>query len=143
MRRYRFRLASVLRVRRSEQDLAQAALLAAHAVVRTEQQALTRRDEAYAAAVSAQAPSRAADFVYEQAHRAALGTAVLAQRSRLAEAEQSLQAARSAFSAAASRVGALERLDERQRAEHHAHALREDDLIVDDLVVSRVARSDR
>ena len=143
MRRYRFRLAPVLRVRRTEQDLAQAALLAAHALVRTEQEALARREDAYAAAVNAQAPRRAADFVYEQAHRAALGTTVLAQRSRLAEAEQALEAARRAHTAAASRVGALERLDERQRAEHHAHALREDDLIVDDLVVSRVARSDR
>ena len=44
---------------------------------------------------------------------------------------------------AATRVGALERLDERQRAEHAARALREDELIVDDLVVSRHAGSDR
>lgn len=143
MRRYRFRLASVLRVRRSEQDVAQAGLLAATAAVRSEQEALARRDAAYAAALTAHAPRRAADFVYEQAHRAALGTAVLAQRTRLAETEQALEAARRTWTVAATRVGALERLDERQRADHHAQALREDDLIVDDLVVSRVARSDR
>ena len=62
---------------------------------------------------------------------------------KLLEAQHEVEAARAVWTAAAARVGALERLDERQRAEHTARALREDELIVDDLVVSRHAGSDR
>ncbi len=142
MRRYVFRLASVLRVRRSEQDVALAAVLRAQAAAAEQSALLAERDLAYARALVPQGSRSRADFVHEQAHRAALAQAVLDQRQRLQEAEDVIEAARAVWSAAAARVGALERLDERQRAEHHAHALREDDMAVDDLVVSRV-RSDR
>ena len=143
MKRYTFRLESVLRVRRDEQDVAQAGVRAAHVRARAEAEALADRDRAYAERLSPQGPSGAAEFLYEQAHRAALGQAVLEQRRRLLEASHEVEAARAVWTAAAARVGALERLDERQRAEHSARALREDELIVDDLVVSRFAGSDR
>ena len=143
MKRYTFRLAPVLRVRRNEQDVARAGVLAAVLRADAEAAALADRDRAYAAGTSAHVCRTAADFVFEQAHRAALGAAVLEQRRRLRDAEQEVEAARAVWTAAAARVGALERLDERSRAEHSAHTLREDELIVDDLVVSRYAGSDR
>ena len=143
MKRYAFRLAPVLRVRRNEQDVARAGVLAAVLRADAEAAALADRDRAYAERLSAQGPTGAAEFLYEQAHRAALGHAVLEQRRHLQDAQQEVTAARAAWTAAAARVGALERLDERQRAEHTASALREDELIVDDLVVSRHAGSDR
>lgn len=144
MRRYRFRLDPVLRVRRDQQDLAQAAVLLAQADARHEAVRLTERDQAYARAntlASAQGPRSAADFLYEQQHRQALATAVLDQRGRVEQAEGVVVQARVALTAAATKVGALERLDERQRAEHAVRALREEELIIDDLVVSRFSRA--
>jgi flagellar FliJ protein len=137
MRRYRFRLEQVLRVRRQEQDAARAAVLAATARTSAEDEALAERDLAYAAGTTAHGSRSAADFVHVQEHRAALGRAVLEQRRRLQEAEVLLAQARTGWTAAAARVGALERLDERQRAEHAARALKEEEMVVDDLVVSR------
>ena len=137
MRRYRFRLEPVLRVRRQEQDLARGAVLAATALAGAESDALAERDLAYAAGANAQGPRAAVDFVFVQEHRAALGRAVLEQRRRLQAAEVRLAHARTGWTAAAARVGALERLDERHRAEHTARALREEEMVVDDLVVSR------
>ena len=137
MRRYRFRLEPVLRVRRQEQDTARAAVLVARALTGAEAEALAERDRAYAAGANAQGPRSAADFVHVQSHRAALGRAVLEQRRRLSEAEVRLASARTGWTAAAARVGALERLDERQRAEHTARAQKEEEMVVDDLVVSR------
>ena len=143
MKRYAFRLQRVLEVRRNEQEVARAGVLAASVRAGAEAGALADRDRAYAERLSAQGPTGAAEFLYEQAHRAALGQAVLEQRHRLLDAQHEVEAARAVATAAAARVGALERLDERQRAEHTARALREDELIVDDLVVSRHAGSDR
>ena len=137
MRRYRFRLEPVLRVRRQEQDVARGAVLAAQALAGAEAQALAERDRAYAEGTPAQQTRSAADFVFVQQHRAALGRAVLDQRQRLAQAQEGLAQARAGWTAAAARVGALERLDERQRAEHTARAVKEEELVVDDLVVSR------
>jgi flagellar export protein FliJ len=137
VRRYRFRLEPVLRVRRQEQDAARGAVLAATALTAAEAEALAERDQAYAAGTAAHDPRAAADFVFVQQHRAALGRAVLDQRRRLQDAELRLAQARAGWTAAAARVGALERLDERQRAEHTARALKEEEMVVDDLVVSR------
>ena len=143
MRRYRFRLEPVLGVRRSEQDLARGGVMAAQTAVNAQEKALAGCLDAYSAALTAQGPRCAADFLVETAHRTALADAVLQQRRRLSEAQVAVDQARVVLTAAAARVGALERLDERQRAEHTAHALREEDLIVDDLVVARFGRADR
>ena len=139
MRRYRFRLEPVLRVRRNEQDVARGGVQAATIRLQAERDALAAREQSYADALALQGSARTADFLFEQAHRAALGAAVLDQRRRLAQAGRVLDEARDCLAAAATRVGALERLDERQRAEHAVSALREEDLIIDDLVVARSA----
>jgi flagellar FliJ protein len=137
VRRYRFRLEPVLRVRRQEEDAARAAVRAATARAGTEMESLAERDRAYAAGTAAHDTRSAADFVFVQQHRVALGRAVLEQRHRLHEAQLRLEQARTDWTAAAARVGALERLDERSRAEHTARARKEEEMVVDDLVVSR------
>ncbi len=137
MRRYRFRLEPVLRVRRQQEDAARAEVMAATVRAGAEAEALAERDQAYAAGTTAQQVRSAADFVYVQEHRAALGRAVLEQRRRLQDAERQVEQARAGWTAAATRVGALEGLDERARAEHAARTQKEEELVVDDLVVSR------
>ena len=143
MKRYRFRLDSVLRLRRSEEEAARGALLAARAAVVEQERLVAQRTAAYEQVTSAQGIRRYADFLCEQAHRSAMGAALIAQRTSLREAQELADHAHVAWSAAASKVGALERLDERQRAQHDALARKHEELAVDELVVSRYARSPR
>jgi flagellar FliJ protein len=143
VKRYRFRLEPVLRVRRTEEESARAQLLAAQAAVATQQELLAARSDAYAAALAPSGTQPCADFLAAQAHRSALGAAVLEQRRRVDEAGQDAEHARASWSAAAARVGALERLDERARAEHLARTLKEDEQITDELVVARHGRTQR
>jgi flagellar export protein FliJ len=143
VKRYRFRLEPVLHVRRTERDLAVAGVLAAQAAARAEQRALEERDLAYAAALGSPGSRPASQFLVEQGRRTVLARAVLDGRRRVDVAEQAVEAARGRLQVAATEVSALERLDERQRAEHTAAGLREEDLVVDDLVVARAGRDDR
>ena len=140
MKRYRFRLEPVLNVRRSEQDAARGALLAAAARVTAQEAELLARRQAYAARGQRPVPTWAPEFRLEQSHRRALVQAVLDQQAQLTAAQEQQAAARQAWTEAAARVGALERLDERQRDAHRLAELKEDDLITDELVVSRHGR---
>lgn len=143
MKRYRFRLTPVLRVRRSEQDAARGALLAATALVQSCEQQLATRVQAYEARVQRRLAATVPEFRLEQTRRRALGQAVLDQRADLEHARRQQDAARAAWAAAAARVSALERLDQRQRAEHRVAELKEDDLLTDELVVARHGRGQR
>lgn len=140
MRRYRFRLDPVLKVRRSQQDAARGALLAATAHVDGQERELQSRREAYEHRAQRRLAATAPEFRLEQAHRQALGQAVLDQQSRLEQARELQDVARQAWAEAAARVGALERLDERQREAHGLAELKEEDLVTDELVVARHGR---
>ena len=143
MKRYTFRLDSVLKVRRIEEEAARAQLAAARAAVARQEQLLVERETAYEIALKSSGTRRTVDFLFEQSSRSAHAAAVLEQRRRVREAYDDAARARGVWSGAAARVGALERLDERHRDEHRAAALKEDELTTDELVVSRYARSDR
>ena len=144
MKRYRFRLEPVLRVRRTQEETARGQLLAAQAAVATQEQLLEARRVAYTASLTApDGPQDRNAFLAAQAHRKALASAVLEQGRRLVEAGEDAAQAHRAWSACAVRVGALERLDERARREHAAATLKEDDLATDDLVVARHGRNER
>ena len=140
MKRYRFRLDPVLTVRRSEQDAARGALLAATATVAARERELEARTAEYAYRVQRPLAATVPEFRLEQTRRQALGQAVLDARIQLLVAREEQAAARAAWTAAAGRVGALERLDERQRLEHRVAELKEDDLLTDELVVARHGR---
>ena len=141
MKRYRFRLEPVLRVRRTQEELARAQLLAAQAAVVAQEQLLAARSDAYAASLTPAGTQPCADFLAAQSHRSALGAAVIEQRRRVVEAGEDAEHARRSWSAAAVRVGALERLDERARSEHAAASLKEEELLADEMIVSRHGRS--
>ena len=143
MKRYRFRLEPVLRVRRTEEEAARGQLVAANAAVARQEQLLVERERAYEITLKSSGILPTADFLFEQSSRSAHAAAVLEQRQRVREAPDDAARARGVWSGAAARDGALERLDERQRDEHRAAARKEDELTTDELVVSRYARSDR
>lgn len=143
MKRYRFRLEPVLRVRRHAEEAARGALLAASAAVSAQERAAQERAAEYAAATAGGIAGSADRIRLEHARRSALAAAVLEQRRLLADARAGLESARQAWTAAAAAVSALERLDERQRGDHAAAALKEDDQLTDELVVSRHGRAER
>jgi len=137
--RYVFRLATVLRVRRAEEQRARAALMVANASLVG---AIEDRDEAdarYRAQLTT--VSDAASLVRERCD-AELAAATLerAQR-RVSRAASEAALARVEWSGAARRVAMLERLDERRRAEHLESERRREAVAVDDLVAGRRAHA--
>jgi len=140
MKRYKFRLEQVLRVRRMEEEQARASLLAANAELNRAGERLRDRTERYHTMVAPIGPSQLTEFLaWRQRHQAA-ATAVIDAGTAVQSATSQAAERRDGWSAAASRVTALERLDERRRAEHAAEAEREFDQEIDDLVTSRHGR---
>lgn len=137
MRRYRFRLESVLRLRRAEEGQARDALAAANAELRA---ALGARD---AEARRYAGLPRPLGTMTPEVLRSEHATTTLAAAT-LAGAQQAVSAAAArtaeaqlAWSAAAQRVSVLERLDERRRLEHAEDLRHEEITELDDLVTSR------
>jgi flagellar export protein FliJ len=143
VKRYRFRLEQVLRVRRMQEEAARGHLLAATAEVAEQQEQLAARTDAYEKLLMPSDVLPCADFLLEQSRRAGFAAALLEQRHRVRSAQEQVDRARTAWSETAARVGALERLDARQRSEHQAESQKEDELTTDELVVARHGRSDR
>lgn len=134
--RYRFRLETVLRVRRSEESAARDALHHSNAAlvraIEARDRALTRYREAESAVASDLEALLCERVSAELAARAV----ALAQRtvSRVAS-EAAL--AHVDWQRAARRVAALERLDERRRHEHVAQEGRREIARIDDIVAAR------
>ncbi len=141
MKRYKFRLEQVLRVRRMEEEQARASLLAANAQLHTAGQRLRDRTERYHTMVAPIGPSQLTEFLAWRQRREAAATALLAAGQAVDSATVQVAERRDGWSAAAAKVTALERLDERRRAEHAAEAAREFDQEIDDLVTSRHGRA--
>lgn len=139
MKRYRFRLAAVLRLRRAEQEEARRALAEANLALKA---LLLRRDEEAGRCAEVASRQDAVDLasLLAERHEGELAAArlALAER-RVAEAAARAATAQVAWHTAHRRVVALERLEERRRAEHDAEALREEIALVEDLVTARYA----
>lgn len=137
MKRYLFRLAAVLRLRRVEEERARHDLAETNARLRA---LLVERDR-LAEHARALAGRQAADHVDGLAAErldAELATSRLAgAERRVAEAASAAAFAQVAWTTAHRRVVALERLEERRRAEHAAEALREEIAFLDDLSTTR------
>jgi flagellar FliJ protein len=136
VKRYSFPLAQVLRVRRLEEDQAAARLAGA----RSEATAAAEHADRRRAALAALAPPVAAPatrFLAWSDQVGLTGDALTAAGRRRDALFVELDARRSEWSAAAMRVSALERLDDRRRETHHRQVLRVEAGQVDDLVVSR------
>ena len=140
MKRFRFRLDQVLHVRRVQEDRARFDLLSAN---RDAQLAALRVDDRLADYAGRQMPS--GPRPYAEFERAVFllesgAAAVGAARAQHRDALTVVDARREDWTAARRRVAALERLEERRRAEHAIEVQRAEDQLVDDLVVARHAR---
>ena len=138
MKRYRFRLDQVSRVRRIQEESARADMLMARqrlieagadlsmASERLDQRSISQSQNAHL-------------FRAERHHDERLTLAVTAARA--AEANARLLVGRRAeeWTAAAREVSAIDRLEARARAAHDAELERENQKVLDDLVTSRMA----
>lgn len=137
MKRYRFRLAAVLRLRRAEQEQARIALAAANAELRS--LLLARDQEARRYGQLARRPGAvdAAGLAAERSDAELAAASLRACEDRAAEAATRAAIAQVAWLEAHRRVLALERLEQRRREEHEADVRREEVALVDDLVNAR------
>ncbi|HEX4776256.1 MAG TPA: flagellar export protein FliJ [Acidimicrobiia bacterium] len=137
MKRYRFRLDSVLRVRRIQEERARAELLSANQAVAAAQTHLQQRiahlEELPKSAKVASTPA----FLANQARLASIASSISMARAAREVAAHAADEKRVAWQVTAQRVEGLERLDERDRDEHALETQRAADQEVDDLVVSR------
>lgn len=139
MKRYQFRLASVLRLRRAEQE--QARVVLAEANTRLKALLLARdREAAHFGELARRSDAADANALLAERHDAEVARQRLALADRqVAEAAGAAAIAQVAWLGAHQRVLALERLEERRRAEHAAEVLREEIALLDDLSTARFA----
>jgi flagellar FliJ protein len=143
MKKYRFRLDAVLRVRRIEEGRAAADLAAANRAVHEAEAELDRRLEHYSALESAGDAISSTSFLADRAHRShAADGVVLAGAAKIA-AELEAEKMRDIWSAAAMRVRALERLDERRREEHDLDVRRDEVVTLDEAFAARLVGARR
>jgi flagellar export protein FliJ len=141
VKRYRFRLEQVMRVRRIQEDQARSLVVEARTRAADAAAVTLRRIEAYESHSSAGATVDAAGFLASRALHEAKAQAVLNAQVEEMEAREVVAQRLDGWSEAARRVSALERLDERRREEYDIELRRDEDAQVDDLVVSRQARA--
>jgi flagellar protein FliJ len=140
VKRYRFRLEQVLRIRRLQEELARGELLGANREVARAGEMLAQRSDRYGTIQSTAHTLPAADFMMARERHEAAAAAVIHAAELRAAAERTADERRSEWSEAATRVRVLERLDERRRTEHAAESARADEMEVDDLVTGRFGR---
>ena len=140
MKKYKFRLETVLKVRTTQEELARAALAHANLRVTNAEAALASKASRYstmamAGGMRGTSAFLSERFLHEQAARAVKLAEAQRDEAKLEAAEK-----RRSWSEAAQEVSVLERLDERRRAEHEAESARQADIEIDDIVVGRYAR---
>lgn len=137
MKRYRFRLESVLRARRAQEDVARQSLVQANRQVRSAQEDLHAQQQRYGAMQQPGGLLTAAEAVGDHVRRQLMAQVVGEASQRFEDLVVAAAVHQAAWREAAQRVATLERLDERRRAEHALQADRADLTEVDDLVTSR------
>jgi flagellar export protein FliJ len=143
VKRFRFRLEQVLHVRRVQEDRARAELLGANRDAHLAAARVEQRLADYATRRMPAGPQSYADFDRAAFLLDAGAAAVDVARAARRAAEEVVAVRRSEYTDAHRRVEALERLEQRRRAEHALEAQRAEDRLVDDLVVARHARGAR
>jgi flagellar export protein FliJ len=142
MRRYRFRLAPVLRVREIQEDLALGAFTAARSDRQRAEELLAHAAAALGdgaeAGVRTAADVRAVRFEAERRAGDVVRAADQLRSASLAEEHR-----RNELADAMARVSGLERLRERGRAEHRAELQRDEDLDSDERSMQRRDRAAR
>ncbi|MDQ1394812.1 MAG: hypothetical protein QOG64_71, partial [Acidimicrobiaceae bacterium] len=83
-----------------------------------------------------------ATFIGARFRQETAAAAVVAARAARVAALSDAESYRQVWSAKATQVSVLERLDDRRRTEHQAEAARQEEIEVDDIVVGRFGRGD-
>lgn len=141
MKRYRFRLEPVLRVRRIEQDTVQGRLAVAYRDLADAEAALLDAVDRYRSAPQPVGAQSVATWLAGRTRAELTAATVMDVGSRREHAALQVEEERSVLHDARRRVVALERLDERRRSEHHLEARRDEDAEVDELVTNRFGRT--
>jgi flagellar protein FliJ len=140
MKKFRFRLDQVLHVRRVQEDRARAELLTANRDAHLASVRVDERLHDYAGRGLPLGPQSFAAFERAVFLLDAGAAGVEVARATHRDAQSVVEERRIDWTAARRKVAALERLEERRRAEHAVEVQRAEDTLVDDLVVARFAR---
>jgi len=140
MKRYRFRLEAVLRVRRIEEESAAADLAAASKALQLAEAEIDRRLDHYRAIATPDGPVPHEQFLAQRARCDHAAAAVVLAGAARSSAEAEVHRARDRWAAATMRVRALERLDERRRGEHDAEVRRDEIVTLDEVFAARLVR---
>ena len=140
MKKYRFRLEAVLRVRRIEEERARGELLLANRALAEADAELERRLDHYREVAQPSGSLAHAEYVKVRSLQDAAAAGVVAAGAARLMAEAEAQRKRDLWAAAATKVRALERLDEHRRTEHAAGVLHEEILVLDEVAASRLVR---
>jgi flagellar protein FliJ len=143
MKKFRFRLETVLRVRRIQEDQARARLLNANAVARKAEAVVGERVARYDALDRPNGVQIEPEFERTLGALDYAASAIDLAREQHIESLAVVAEKRSEWSDASMRVAALERLEARQYTLYATEARRDEDRLTDDLVVNRYAREDR
>jgi flagellar FliJ protein len=141
MKRYSFPLAQVLQVRRLEEDRAAGQLASAQVQAAAAEEQVTRRRAALAGMAAPAGVGTAETFLAWHQGVALAGDALTVAGVARQVARAEVDARRAEWSAAAMRVSALERLDQRRFEAHRKEARRTEAVQVDDMVTARRGRS--
>ena len=142
MKRYRFRLENVLRVRRLQEEQAADRLRMAQRDADIASATIASRLAAYQSERQAtEAPVSLPELLTHQALLELRAQAVEAARVRERVIKAVAAERRAEWALAAQRAAALERLDERRREEHRIAFERAEAVEVDDIVSGRAARA--
>lgn len=142
MKRYRFRLEQVARVRHIQEEQARAELLASRVRLADAGADLSRRLERLDGRTPTRGRNTLNGFRAERTEGELLARAVTAARLAEANARLLVDQRVDEWTAAARETSTLERLDARARADHDAEVAREEQAQLDDLVTSRRAAAD-
>lgn len=142
MKRNRFRLDTVMRVRRIQEDVEVGRLTKARLDVAAAHRRVEERTERYRSEVSSMGTlHNAASFLAERDRFDRLGDHVVAAHHEVVETSDVERERLVDWSVAAQRVSALDRLLERHQASHHADLLAEEVLDADERTMQRRIRA--
>jgi flagellar export protein FliJ len=137
LKKFKFRLESVQKVRRLQEEQARVRLMEANLEARQSAALVESRLHAYLASPRPSAPMNYEAFEQERFKLEALATAVEAARIAHREALDVVDGRRVEWLEAKQRLSALDRLEERRKEEHAIDLRRAEDRLIDDLVVAR------
>jgi flagellar export protein FliJ len=137
VKKYSFSLAKVLRVRRIEADQAAARLAAAQMLAGAAAAREAESRHALASRCARHGLQPSGSFLAWAETTMLAGEALSQARAGLRQAEDDAAARRAEWSSAATRVSALEHLDERGQAAHTVERRRDEAKTTDDIVTTR------